>query len=390
MELLALNKVFIDTDLDLTGNEVQLSIIAPTWEVLGRSKIILDGKSGEKHTPSKSASGNRPGRHGDDGLPGRPGGPAGSFFGIGKQFINDDLLLISANGGNGGRGQDGGDGSDGADASEALQTKNENIYVVYNEITQWIPGQEGGDGGNGGVGGIGGYEGNITIIEVGADTRKIEAKTLALPGNPGEGGEGGSGGRGGRYNERSSTNLLFVVNLDKTERVDKWANNGTNGEAAINSIGIQRTWKTNESLYAYNVISRFINYIRENIKENIKEAELSGFLKETNNNERIVGLYSTLALVNEMKDLEYKFDREKDKTSLLPFYKSLLQRITLYSKTPRDSERSEQYIKVLSSLYAAVLSKVSNINNNLYPELIIDITGYLESLVFNIDKSKEL
>lgn len=113
IEIFALNSVIIDEDIDRKGDGIRLLIVAPTWEVSGDRKIILDGYDGK--SPSEKYARNGRGGHGspgkgDDGKPGAPGGTAGTFMGVGNEFINSRLLKIYANGGTGGDGQHAGNG----------------------------------------------------------------------------------------------------------------------------------------------------------------------------------------------------------------------------------------------------------------------------------------
>lgn len=109
IEIFALDRIIVDENIDKTGLAVQLSMIAPKWEVLSESVIALDGIAGKSHSNPKAFNGVGNGR---SGKPGQPGGNSGSFFGVGKTFNNDAFLKITANGGNGGAGQDGGEGLD--------------------------------------------------------------------------------------------------------------------------------------------------------------------------------------------------------------------------------------------------------------------------------------
>nr|XP_024219196.1 uncharacterized protein LOC112211540 [Halyomorpha halys] len=200
LEVYALQKVFIDTSLDLTGREIQMTIVAPLWEVIGSQSIILDGKPGRDYY-QKAHSGVGYGQNGLDGQPGEPGGPAGNFIGIGKQYLNEKNLHISANGGKGGRGQDGGYGSDGYDGSDCPDcwTK-ESLFIalIYNELYYKYHGGPGGNGGDGGIGGYGGHKGSINLIKVGAESGVVYAKQTAQDGPPGADGIGGSQGKGGQ------------------------------------------------------------------------------------------------------------------------------------------------------------------------------------------------
>lgn len=107
IEIFALNKLIIDADIDKEGFNAQLSVIAPTFEIIGRRKMNLNGGSGESHSSPQAhlSIGN-----GRDGKPGNPGGTAGSLLVIGEKFINEKQCEIHVNGGSGGAGQDGGAG----------------------------------------------------------------------------------------------------------------------------------------------------------------------------------------------------------------------------------------------------------------------------------------
>lgn len=108
IEIFAQEKVIFDADIVKIGEEVHLSIIAPTWDIFGTREINLNGASGKPYYSPKAANGVSS-VNGQDGKPGLPGSPAGSFFGIGDVFSHNTLTIL-ANGGDGDAGQDGGDG----------------------------------------------------------------------------------------------------------------------------------------------------------------------------------------------------------------------------------------------------------------------------------------
>lgn len=107
IEIFALDRITVDENIDKLGLAVQLSMIAPKWEVLSERVITLDGIAGKPHSNPKAFNGVGNGR---SGKPGQPGSSSGRFFGVGKTFNSDAFLKITANGGNGGVGQDGGEG----------------------------------------------------------------------------------------------------------------------------------------------------------------------------------------------------------------------------------------------------------------------------------------
>ncbi|KAF8764966.1 hypothetical protein HNY73_022989 [Argiope bruennichi] len=113
VNIFALNTLFIDRDLDVQGDAIQIIFISPRWEVIGNRVINLNGLKGMPHSINKAYDGRYPGNNGSDGKPGKPGGPGEIFFGIGETFVNGANLTITANGGAGGPGQHGGRGRDG-------------------------------------------------------------------------------------------------------------------------------------------------------------------------------------------------------------------------------------------------------------------------------------
>ncbi|XP_014283153.1 uncharacterized protein [Halyomorpha halys] len=261
LEVYALHKVFIDTSLDLTGREIQMAIVSPVWEVVGSQSIILDGKAGGDHNPQKARSGKwnevqKRSERGDDGKPGPPGGPAGNLTGIGKQYVNEKNLKISANGGKGGRGQDGGDGSEGSS----------NWYSY--EIDK-----SGGNGGRGGSGGYGGPKGSINIIKVGTESGVVQIKEIAQEGTPGINGEGGRGGNGGRH-------CVRVFPYLHTVPINLWANKGNSGQTGAFETGRKGTWQLKKFMNVKDIIKEFKSYVLSNIKNDLQEMLLKTFLDE--------------------------------------------------------------------------------------------------------------
>lgn len=100
-EILAMNNLFIDADINEDGKDLQLTIIAPKWEIIGNRSITLKGQDGQAHNETKALGGTRLSTRGSDGLPGHPGLSAGLFFAIGNKFINDEHLQVRLRGGKG-------------------------------------------------------------------------------------------------------------------------------------------------------------------------------------------------------------------------------------------------------------------------------------------------
>lgn len=117
IEIFALNKVFIDADINKSGRNVSLSIISPTWEIIpsatetkSNRHILLTGKNATfVMGPARNGS-IIVNRDGDTGLNGIPGGVGGNFLAIGRKFVDEEYLIVDLGGGNGGPGQKGGNG----------------------------------------------------------------------------------------------------------------------------------------------------------------------------------------------------------------------------------------------------------------------------------------
>lgn len=101
IEIFAWNKLFIDADINKAGQQAQIALIAPMWEIVGERQIILSGENTPKNFNARV-----------DGKPGLPGGSSGHFIGIGDKFMNDQHLEVVCVGGKGGMGNDGGNHHD--------------------------------------------------------------------------------------------------------------------------------------------------------------------------------------------------------------------------------------------------------------------------------------
>lgn len=117
VKVFALDKIFIDTNINQTGMENEILLIAPVMEVVNKHTIILSGSDAETHNRPKAKSGqdgrlvdNFDGECGNEGMMGNPGGSSGHFFCVADIFVDSHNLKIEARGGDGSKGQDGGDG----------------------------------------------------------------------------------------------------------------------------------------------------------------------------------------------------------------------------------------------------------------------------------------
>ncbi|MCX4084121.1 hypothetical protein N7281_04565 [Rickettsia hoogstraalii] len=437
INVFALNTLFINEDVSLRGNNT-LTVIAPKWQVIGTRKISLDGVAGESHHNStvqkhpgftlniihgrsKAKDGAYPGANGADGQPGGAGGPGGNFFGIGKQFIDGANLTITVNGGIGGSGQDGGNGFKGRDfkgrdgsspvvPSTDISCHNdlcdgskqingfdcEKIHYSYSggriggfgaqtysdpvriSCKYKIFGKPGGKGGDGGSGGNGGNPGNIVLFELNNSSGISKYNNT---GKNGEHGKDGMGGNGGNYGDNivvSYSNSWAANGWSLKERIynnikSPSGKNGIDGNN-IQNIEYPKLATIIDELDQAKIINKYKSYLRENLNDRFTKSFLTKFLNILDNNQNVKNVYNTLGLVDELKGLEEQFHKLNKDIDLLPFYQSLLDRISEYAQNPKEVENSNQYKKVLSYLYTATLGRIYNLEDIFESDLIINIT----------------
>lgn len=113
IEIFALNTVFIDADIDKRDENVNFTIISPTWQIIPSEQprqILLIGKNISEEWPIAQNGSITNNPNGTRGMQGIRGGAGGNIFCIGHWFINDEHLRIDVSGGKGGPGQIGGNG----------------------------------------------------------------------------------------------------------------------------------------------------------------------------------------------------------------------------------------------------------------------------------------
>lgn len=109
IDVLVTNRILVDADINKNGEQAELSIIAPTWQ------IVLTGTEKERHINIEGAPGldsKTVASDNTNGVPGKPGGAGGNFLAIGNEFNfrYGTSLIVNTKGGSGGSGQNGGKG----------------------------------------------------------------------------------------------------------------------------------------------------------------------------------------------------------------------------------------------------------------------------------------
>ncbi|XP_072158852.1 uncharacterized protein [Bemisia tabaci] len=307
IEIFALEKVFIDSDLKLTGREAQVSIIAPVLEVVGAREIVLNGLDGNR-TYSQQKAGrtkelvNQTGQE-KNGADGADGSPAGSFLGIAERIINGRLLHIFSIGGTGGPGQDGGDGGPGAAGTTpewGMISKSDNLVSdshCWDDTGFWatigtktfdvhcsVSGFnciDGGDGGDGGAGGMGGRSGQVVLIGNGQDG--ISGTVLnGEPGRAGTGGHGGTAGPRGKLRIFRVYEWILGVRpkIETRGQSDlKDCSAGENGSSVLSKAPLSPAEEN--KLSPGITVDRYKEFLRGNLNSSLISTNLSKFLGET-------------------------------------------------------------------------------------------------------------
>ncbi|XP_018020421.2 uncharacterized protein LOC108676795, partial [Hyalella azteca] len=454
-EIFALNKIFVDENLNKEGEKFKLVMIAPTWEVIGRRTINLSGADAPPHNPRKASDGEVDGRRGADGRPGLPGGPAGSFFGVGTTFLNGNMLNIMANGGNGGDGQDGGNGGSGRAGDSPIESighYNGNykcdklcvdgraevsfdcdyIYLVkktshsktaLNKIMLYGPppprlnylfrytktiaifgnnGEPGGNGGDGGRNGYGGKSGDVKLITLGNDLGISSINNNGREGTMGRGGEGGDGGRDGYSIWLKCTTIFGILSIYRRDYFELfkrfeedrgYAQSGNNGRVGTDEANIHNPEPGAIIDNKTEIINDYKSYARENLHVavggRIRRHYLVQFFRELDTSRDIKRMYDVSGLVGEHRGLERQFRRLQKRDSVF-FYQSLLDRINEYANNTDDNQRSLEHNKTLAYMYTAVLSKLYALKSDSDTTLIIDINGYLDIVMTDINNFIQL
>lgn len=363
IEIFAVEKVIVNDNLDLSGKEIQVAIIAPIWEVIGRTVIKLNGKNGDNLKEDYARNGNTTGnKNGADGRAGLPGGPAGSFYGIANKIINGHQLNIFAFGGAGGKGQDGGHGAMGKNGDTLQKGKfdctsrtaegfkierlKESIvtyaltvqihtyeqYLVYGQ-----KGQSGGRGGNGGAYGLGGNGGSVILFDLSKEDGESYVRINNGNGKNGAKGLGGYAGLGGKNGDKKrAICAISILGNSMYHFLDesKDNNRGNSGKNGVNGISLKMR-QVPKIAPIVQSISQTINeyklYVRPELTKNNGSSELPSFYDSLNSRQEITNLYDTKSLVDEFTGLELQRFGLQERYHLIPLYRNLQQRIHNYS-----------------------------------------------------------
>lgn len=380
--LFAIEKVFIDTDLIAIGDELQVVIISPVWEIVGKRKIILNGSSPEPHKDNKARDGNQNGnKNGVRGKAGLPGGPSGSFYGIGELFISGENLQIHANGGNGGDGQNGGDGAKGKKPRNFQETDNipekymkrifrlvENDKIYYQRSNISGKYSFGGRGGDGGIGGRGNKKGDVQLIGLKNPTG---INVIARSGSDGLDGIGGKGENGPRGDETTLTfridenNVIYDKTIEKQYSTGEYSPkspDGSNGTSTYKQRPLKEAKIPEEFPFIINKYKNFLITTFINEQQSLKKENLFNIYNLITSNKKVQNTYNIMALANELLLLEKQYFYFTIKNDTIPFYKILKESIHNYKNTSTEIQHYPFYKNIANNLEKIVLAKIHHIN----------------------------
>ena len=421
IEILAHHTVTIDENLD--GEQLQgvnVAIVAPKWVIRENRTINLTGKNNRHRYERRAEDGNDNGMEGTNGDPGHPGANGGHFFGVGVKFSGIEQLKVISNGGKGSDGQDGGNGRDGANGADGnpLSDFIHSTDDVRNEAklksygwdhyegpgetgnNHWDTtltndgklGQVGGRGGMGGAGGVGGRPGTIRFISL-LDAKKTPNVTNNA-GEEGEGGAAGMVGLGGRRG-RDWTGIWHVGDVPPYG----WSGHpghrghfvGQEGQGVRSAGGEVRTEGTArddaEPVTSFEPLNHLYNYREFAIRESnplIMEA-IEIFRAVYDSNADLMQLATVESLLAECGKMEDFYARMNDKIKCLPLYLWMQERLQSYQVPQKAADSAK-----LQCLHTLSLSKISQIQAATHSRLIIDIKGFLDIALQNVEELERL
>lgn len=218
----------------------------------------------------------------------------------------------------------------------------------------------------------------------------------------GENGVDGRGGLGGKFCfdgyfvlGQAYTDWYFwtVVEMfhlsSKAETSTKWPGrfhpNGLKGIEGENKEEIEEP-EPAEFVDASYIINHYKSYVRENLPNNIQESKLRKFMKDFEMDKRILDLYDSLSLFDELKSMDDQYLKLRHDLDFMPFYELLLNRTRDYSNTHNESP---DHTKLLRFIHTAVSGKISNLRHFRQHVLIIDLLEYLELMQKYIARMQE-
>uniref|UniRef100_A0ABD2XHM4 VWFD domain-containing protein n=1 Tax=Trichogramma kaykai TaxID=54128 RepID=A0ABD2XHM4_9HYME len=160
-------------------------------------------------------------------------------------------------------------------------------------------------------------------------------------------------------------------------------------EGRISNTSIASSEKTPKSFGRS--INSYQLFLRGHLMGNIRQSRLERFSWLLADSEAIIDLYDVPGLIDEFRQLEDQFWQQSPKMSLLPFHRSLLNQIKGYANKLEDYKQlTHDKVNILRFLYAAALSIIVNLENNVDAYLVVDLDTFLNSIKHDVDSVRKL
>lgn len=172
----------------------------------------------------------------------------------------------------------------------------------------------------------------------------------------------------------------------KTTDDGEWHDKAPNGMLGGNMEGIEQPEPVDFINPSY-TINRYKSYIRENLANHIQASKLRKFMTDFETDERVLNLYDTLGLYDELKSMENQYLQLRYSLPFIPFLESMLNRTADYANS--NTSKTADEIKVLRFMYTTISGKISNLRYFRQHVLIVDLLEYLQIVQKNIDKMRE-
>lgn len=134
------------------------------------------------------------------------------------------------------------------------------------------------------------------------------------------------------------------------------------------------------------IINEFKKFAGEQLPNHILASKIRKFIDDVDQNERIQSFYKTKDFAREFLELEMQYNHLKKQIDLIPFYKSISQRVSDHQKKLSEVDRV-LYGTIASNLYAKAQAKIQSKEDS--KKTVLNLLEYLDNVEKDIDSLKK-